>query len=203
MHVVILGIDRRKAARAEEAAGIMHLTKMDRGGTSGSSRRRRKAFLTAGWDIALVAVAQGADVMFAVVSGPAWIFLGIGIMAVSTIAAYSEEIDAWWTKRQGKTARPQTLAVEGAMTAEEVKRLRQVSDAILSQVNREYQLTQAEHLAICGMLEIAKAVFEKHNIPHPGDDGDYSSWFRVISAVIARAEDVASARRAAQRDPRA
>ena len=95
--------------------------------------------------------------------------------------------------------------VEGALTAEEVRRLRQISDALLEVVNREYQLTQAEHLAACGILEIARAIFEEHDISYPempyhemGYDSSFSAWFRVIGAVIARAEDIAAARRAAQ-----
>ena len=91
------------------------------------------------------------------------------------------------------------------MTAEEVKRLRQVCGALLEVANREYQLMQAEHLAACGMLEIALSIFEKHDIPHPEMpyhnmryDNSFSSWFRAISALIARAEDVESARRAIQ-----
>ena len=72
-------------------------------------------------------------------------------------------------------------------------------------VNREYQLTQTEHLAACGMLEIVLSIFEKHDIPHPEIpyhdmryDNNFSAWFRAVSAVIARAEDVDSARRAVQ-----
>ena len=157
------------------------------------------------FESALIGGGFAAEKMLTQIPGWGWLTYSFVAGIVSIPLIYGSEIKAWWAKRQGRTARAQTVTVEGALTVEEVKRLRQVSAALLEVVNREYQLTQAEHLAACGMLEIAQTIFEEHDIPYPEMpyhemryDNSFSAWFRVIGAVIARAEDVAAARRAAQ-----